>query len=232
MSVVRGYGLNGKSIFANVSKLMGTFCSFTVDKTDSAGLGIKSLKSNGYIESVFMHTTQTPGVVNGVTNPNPESGYAQVTFTNNFNKFLCGFSGQIVPVTSPTTSSLTAGHVYVITVLGTTTTAQWQTAGLPKGFTPAVGMSFVAAATASIAGTGKVGIPGVAPAMSMALVGDPNTMIASSAVAQFSGAKAMVQFLAATSASDTTLIPTAPADGTVVSMMFIHDGSSVTIDGL
>jgi hypothetical protein len=232
MSVARGFGLNGKSIYVNVAKPIVVNLNFIVDHTNGNGLGIRSLKSNGYVESVFMNTSVTPGVINGVTNPNPIAGYAQITFKNNFNYYLGGFSGQIVPLTSTSTTSLTTGHVYVITTLGNTTLAQWQTAGLPPGYTPAVGQAFVAIATASIGGTGTVGIPGVAVSQVVTVVGDPNQEINNANISQYAGAKVIVQFSGATSSSVTTLAPTAPADGTVVGMTFNFDGSSVTIDGI
>jgi hypothetical protein len=57
MSVARGFGLNGKSIYANVCKPEIVFANFTVDATNGNGLGIRSLKSNGYIEHVYMNST-------------------------------------------------------------------------------------------------------------------------------------------------------------------------------
>ncbi len=259
MSVPRGFGLNGKSLYTNVAQPKEVWCNFVVDSTNGNGLGIRSLKSNGYIEYVFMHTSATPGVsANGVTNPNPASGYAWVKFKNNFNYYLGGFSGQIVPTTSNTTASTTAGNVYMITVLGTTTLAQWQAAGLPQGLTPTVGQSFVATATGAIGGTGKVGIPGVPVAPIVSVIGDPNQSIANANVSQNAGASIIVQFAApiitmnsytpaGTNSSATppiftgtpavltgtsTYAATAPTDGSVVGMQFCFDGSSVTIDGI
>lgn len=232
MSVVRGFGLNGKSIYTNVCKPIVVNLNFIVDSTNANGLGIRSLKSNGYVESVFMHTTQTPAVVNGVTNPNPANGYALVTFKNNFNYYLGGFSGQIVPLVSTSTTSTTTGNPYVITSLGTTTAAQWQAAGLPAQFTAAVGSAFIARATGAIGGTGTVGLPGVQVAPIVSVVGDPNMEINSSNIAKLAGAEVLVQFAGPTAAGNTALIATAPADGSVVGMVFNFDGSSVTIDGL
>lgn len=232
MSVARGYGLNGKSIYTNVTKPIQVWCNFIVDAANGNGLGIRSLKSNGYVESVFMNTSQTPGVVVGFTNPNPVAGYALIRFKNNFNYYLGGFSGQIVPTTSNTTTALTTGHVYVITVVGTTTQAQWQSVGLLPGLTPTVGQSFIATATTSITGTGKVGLAGIPTTQVVTVVGDPNQSISNSNVAKNAGAQILVQFAAATNSGTTTLVAAAPADNTVVGMQFNFDGSSVTIDGL
>ena len=153
MSVARGFGLNGKSYYTNVVKPCDVNVNFVVDHTNGNGLGVRSVKSNGYVEAVFMNTTATPGVIAGITNPNPAAGYAMVIFKNNFNIYLGGFSGQITPLTSTSTTSVTTGSVYVITTLGTTTLAQWQAAGLPQGLTPTVGQAFVAIKTGSIGGT-------------------------------------------------------------------------------
>ena len=232
MSQARGFGLNGKSIYQNVTKPMTVWCNFIVDSTNGNGFGVRSVKSNGYIESLFMHTSATPGVINGRTNPNPLAGFAVVTFTNNFNHYLGGFSGQIVPLTAPTTTALTSGHPYVITVLGNTTPAQWQAVGVPPGFVPAVGLAFVATATASIGGSGMVGVPGSPTTEVLTVVGNPDTTLNNLNIATNAGAELIVQFNAATAAGDTTLIPASPANGTVVALQFNFDGSSVTIDGL
>lgn len=232
MSVARGFGLNGKSVYMNVTMPKTVWCNFIVDHSNGNGWGVRSVKSNGYIEAVFMNTSATPGKQNALTNPNPIAGFAVVTFKNNFNYYLGGFSGQIVPLTSTSTTSLTSGHVYVITSLGTTTAAQWQTAGLAPGFIPAVGSTFVAAATASLSGSGTVGVPGVPTTVALTVVGDPNQMINNANIAANAGAQIVVQFNAATNSGTTTLVAAAPADGTVVSMQFNFDGSSVSIDGL
>jgi len=57
MSVARGFGLNGKSIYMNVCKPQIVQCNFIVDSTNGNGLGLRSLKSNGYIQNVFMNTS-------------------------------------------------------------------------------------------------------------------------------------------------------------------------------
>ena len=57
MSVARGFGLNGKSIYGNICKPLFVFANFIVDSTNGNGLGVRSVKGNGYIESVFMNTS-------------------------------------------------------------------------------------------------------------------------------------------------------------------------------
>lgn len=244
MAVARGFGLNGKSFYTNVAKPMCVWSNFIVDSTNGNGWGVRSVKSNGYIEAVFMNTSSTPGTQGILLNPNPQAGYAVIRFRQGFNYYLGGFDGQIIPLTSTSTTSLTKGNVYVITSIGTTTLAQWQTAGLAMGLTPtsatagtspvtvSVGMTFVAAATASLSGTGTVGIPGIGTTQKVTVVGDPNQTISNSNIASNAGAQIVVQFEAATSSSVTTLIAAAPANGTVINLQFNFDGSTVTIDGL
>ncbi len=236
MSQPRGFGLNGKSIYENVAKPMVVNLNFVVDSTNANGLGIRSLKSNGYVRNVFMHTTQTPGSHDGYTNPNPAAGLVLVQFENNFNYYLGGFSGFVSPTVNATTavtSGLTIGDAYIITVLGTTTLAEWQAIGLPVGLTPTVGQSFIAIATGTGGShTGKVGTPSVSGITSLEVIGDANQSIANSAIGANGGAWVLLQTLSSTSSSVTTSIATAPADGSVLGMCFRFDGSSVTIDGI
>ena len=231
MSVARGFGLNGKSIYMNVCKPQIVECNFVVDSANGNGLGIRSLKSNGYIENVFMHTSATPGSNNGHLNPNPAVGLALVQFKNNFNYYLGGFSGFVSPVGS-SGASTTAHAATIITSLGTATLAQWQAVGLPAGLTPSVGMSFVATASGTVGGSATVAGPSVSGITSFEVVGDPNQSLNNSNIASNAGAYVLVQLLGATSSSVTTLIPTAPANGSVLGMSFWFDGSTVTIDGL
>jgi len=127
-------------------------CSFIVDAANGNGFGIRSLKNSGRIKSVYMHTSSTPSA----NNPQPAAGVIVVTLQDNYNAYLGGYAGFVSPLSGSTiTSGLTVGAAYVIVSLGSSTAAQWQTAGLPAQLTPAVGVSFIAAAT-SIAGGGAV----------------------------------------------------------------------------
>ncbi len=231
MSTPRGFGQNGQALYTNVTKPITVNLSFVVTATN--GLGVTSLKSNGVVEAVFMHTSTTPtSSPGGILNPNPPVGYAQVRLKNNFNTFLGANAVAAAPTTSNSTTSTTANTVYVITALGTTTLAQWLAAGLPPGFAPAVGAAFVAKATGAIGGTGTVGLPGVQTASLVSVVGAPVATINNYAIRPNAGASLLLQFAAPTSSSVTTLVAANPADGTVVSAQLYFDGSSVTIDGL
>ncbi len=225
MAVQRGYGLNGKSCYQNVAKPMSTWLNFTV--TPSNGLGVTSVLSNGYVEYVFMHTSTTPTSANGHLNPNPSNGFAVISIKNNaFNSFL-GVRGTVVaPATSTSTTSTTANSPFVITSLGTATTAQWQAVGLPAGMTPTVGQSFVATASASIGGSATVGVPGVSNVGAISIVGNPTVMAGNSNIAVNSGAQIMLMF------QDFAGAAVAPTTGSIVRLELVYDGSSVTIDGL
>lgn len=229
MSAVRGFGLNGKSIYENVSKPQVVNVQWTVTATN--GLGVTSVKSNGYVRNVFMHTSTTPTSNDGYTNPNPASGYALIQFTNNFNYYLNGPVTMQVPTTGSTkidNSALTAGDAYIISTLGDAPLATWQGVGVPPGITPAVGVSFIATAVGAGSNvyTSRVSTPASQAVIGAFVVGNPGVMLSSSSVAQYGGAWLLLQF------QDASFAATAPTAGTVVRASFKYDGSSVTIDGI
>lgn len=235
MSVARGFGLNGKSFYTNVVTPREVSMQFTVTPTN--GLGITSLKSNGYVENVFMHTSTTPTANNGFTNPNPANGYGIIQLKQNFN-YLLGISAcSIAPPAATSTkidnSALTVGQVYTISTLGNSTEAVWHAVGVPAGITPAVGVSFSALTVGAGANssTSRVMIPGVSGISSIELIGNSNVNVSTS-IASYAGQWILIQFMGATSSSVTTNIPTAPLTASVISLSLLFDGSSVTIDGL
>lgn len=220
--------MNAGHFYSNIAKPVDINLNFIVDSTNGNGLGIRSLKSNGYVKNVYMATSASPAV----GSPNPQAGYALIQLAGNYNVYIGGFSGQVIPLASTGLTSTTATHPYVITSLGTTTLAQWQAAGVPLGFVPAVGLSFIAKASGAIGGTATVGAPGVPSTTVVSVVGDPNKTIANSNSSANSGMQLLIQFSAATNSSTTTLIAAAPADGTVIGMTIRLDASSTTVDGL
>lgn len=122
MSVQRGYP-NGGNFYSNIVKPIKIDCNFVVDSTNGNGLGIRSLKSNGYVRNVFMNTSATPGSNDGMLNPNPAAGIAMIQLKNNYNTYLGGFSGFVSPVAGSNisisgSSVLTKGNPYVITAVG------------------------------------------------------------------------------------------------------------------
>lgn len=207
-------------------------CKFTVDAANANGLGISALKGPG-IKNVFMHTSAP---LAGSGNPNPAAGTIIVQFQDTYFKsfassasFRTPLSGTDLVVTSAG-AALTVGVPYVITVLGTTTTAQWHTLGVPTGIIPAVGVPFIALATGVGAGTGMVqtakstgtGIDHIEA------LGDPNLTIvgqsSSSNSYAFSGSQPIPYLIFNTNLS---LVKTQPADGTIITMQFLLSNSSL-----
>ncbi len=229
MPTARGFGLNGKSIYENVAKPSIINAQWTV--TPSNGLGITSLKSNGYIRNVFMYTSTTPAANDGYTNPNPAAGFALVQFNNNFNVYLNGMAQFIAPNTGSIkvdNTAMTIGQAYVITTLGDATAAQWLTLGVPPGITPAVGVSFIAIATTAgtaNTSTSRVSTPTSSGIVGAEVVGSPATMIASSNIATNGGAWMLMQFMGVSIAGSTPTLTMAPytPTGTVAAPVFTGD---------
>lgn len=199
MSVARGFGLNGKSLYSNIAKPCDINMQFTVASAN--GLGVTSVKSNGYVRNVFMHTSGAPTSNNGYLNPNPAAGYALVQLNNNFNYYINSVAGMIGSTQTSTkidNSALTVGQPYVITILGNATAAQWLAIGVPAGVTPAVGVSFIALTVGAGANTStsRVQLPVASGISGIEVVGDPNKSIANSNLALNGGAWLMLQFLA------------------------------------
>lgn len=249
MSQPRGFGLNGKSFYTNVSKPMDVNVQFTVTPTN--GLGVTSVKSNGYVRNVFMHTSTTPTANNGYTNPNPANGYFAVQFNNNFNYYLsnmwsvqCPGSGNDVKIDN---SAMTAGIVYIITTLGDATLAKWQAIGLPAGVTPAVGVSFVATAVGAGSNvlTSRVQVAASPNIYGVELVGNPGVMLSSSNIATNGGAWVYGRFVAptltgsalGTHTHDLLLKDAAVADGATTrvnagtNLLGANTGSNITVAG-
>lgn len=215
--------------YQNLVKPIDINLNFIVDSANGNGLGIRSLKSNGYVKNVFMNTSAP---LAGSGNPNPQAGYAIVQLAGNFNRYVGGFSGIAAGLASSNLTSTTTGHVYVITSLGSTTAAQFAAAGVPAGFTPAVGLAFTAKQTASLGGSGTLGAPGASANIAVSIVGDPNQSLNNGNVGSNGGGQIIVQFLAATNSSTTTPVAAAPADSSIIALMIRLDGSSVNVDGL
>lgn len=209
--------MNAGHYYANLAKPIEISLNFIVDSANGNGLGIRSLKSNGYVKNVFMHTS---AVLAGSGNPNPAVTYAVIQLAGNFNRYIGGYQGIALTLASSNLTSTTAGNAYVITSIGTTTLAQFQAAGLPKGLIPAVGQSFIAIATGAIGGTGTVGAPGAVSTLTSTVVGDPNLTLSNSNSAANGGGQIIVQF------SGT------PPDNAVIALSIKLDGSSVNVDGL
>lgn len=190
--------------------------NFVVDATNGNGLGIRNLKGSPLVSAVYMHTSATAAA----GNPNPLVGFVIVQLAESFQGYITGFTGNVSPLSGSAvlvTAGLTLHQPYVITTVGTTTASQWQTLGLPANTVPAVGVSFVAITASAGVGTGAVMTPSVSGIGAVEVVGDPNTTVNPLT----GGGYFIVQLLGATSSSVTTVIPTAPAAGTVIGMRMV-----------
>lgn len=209
MSLARG-GNNAGHYYSNIVKPYCLNLAWTVTPTN--GLGITSLKSNGWVQNVFMHTSTTPTANGGMTNPNPLAGYALIQMKQNFNYYLGAFA-EVQPPASGSdvkidNSALVVGQPYIITTLGNATTAKWQAIGVPVGVTPAVGVSFIALTDGSTGNTltSRVQVPSVSGTSVVEVIGNPNVSISNS-IASYSGQFLMLQFLSP-SGSGTISAPT------------------------
>ena len=217
---------NGKSIYIPHVKPVLLDCNFIVDSANGNGLGVRSLKGP-MIANVFMHTTATPAA----GSPNPADGYIVVQLQDNYNRYLSGFSGFGSPLSGSAlavnAAALTAHVAYVITSLGTSTTADWHALGVPAGVTPAVGVAFIAAATGAGSGSGTVMLSASSAIAHVEVIGDPSLSIGpdQTAIGQTGGAQFVLQCLNGSNAV------TAPTDGTVISLSFYLNDSSVTVQG-
>lgn len=196
-------------------------CNFIVDSTNGNGLGLRSLKGEG-IKSAFMHTT-APLVGSG--NPNPQSGQIMVQLSDNYNRYLSGFSGQIGTLGASSTS-VTSGVGSVITVLGTASLAQWQAKGLPVGVTPAVGVAFIPTATGLIGGSAQAA-PTSATGSNIdhiEVLGNPNLTLSLSQSSINGGGIIIMNCLKAQALQ-------APNDGSVIGLNFYLSNSGNTVKG-
>jgi hypothetical protein len=164
------------------------------------------------------------------------AGIYQINLIDSYNKFL----GMDYTIASPNSGSsilvasagTTSGTTYVITILGTTTTAGWQTLGLPVGITPAVGVAFKATATTTATGTGAVQVQAAAGSTlaSLEVLGDPTTTINVTGIGA-ANPYIILQTLAATASGTTTLVATDPASGSSLYLdIYLSDASNSAKD--
>src|ERR1017187_4244586 len=154
-------------------------CNFVVDSTNGNGLGIRSLKGPA-VQAVYMHTSATPAA----GNPNPAAGTIIIQLADRYNRSLSGFNSVVSPVSGTPLTATTAGTPAIIVSLGTATPAQsladFRAVGLPLGLTPAVGLSFIPTASATIGHSAAVEVTAALGSniATIETVGDPNLSIA------------------------------------------------------
>lgn len=138
--------------------------------------------------------------------------------------FVSGTGATTALTYSAAVAGLATGFTFAQTV-SDTNLADWQAVGVPTGVTPAVGVSFVAKATGAGGSTGLVHAVGVSGITCAEVIGDPNLSIAPQPQGGSPnvGGWILMQFLGATNSSTTTLIPKAPASGSVAGCSFNVD---------
>lgn len=188
---------------------------FTIS-TGSATAGSVWTDGSGNLYTVS--TTLSSGTVlktSGYQAPSPAAG----TLT-----FVSGTGSSTALTYSAAVAGLATGFTFAQTV-SDTNLADWQGVGVPLGVTPVANLGFVAKATGSGASTGTVYAAGISGITSIEVIGDPNQSLAPQPQggSAHSGGWILVQFLAPTSTSTTTLIPTAPTNNSTVGMSFYVD---------
>lgn len=188
---------------------------FTIS-TGSATAG--SVWTDGSGNLYVVATTLSSGTVlktNGTNAPSPAAG----TLT-----FVSGTGASTALTYSAAVAGLATGFTFAQTV-SDTNLGDWQGVGLPAGLTPAVGQSFIATATGSGASTGTVKAAGISGITSIEVLGDPSASFSPmpQGLSAHPGGWLLVQLLAPTNTTTTTLIPTAPTAGTVVGLNFYVD---------
>lgn len=230
----RNFSSGGKMYSMHVMPVL-LDCNFVVDSSNGNGLGIRSLKGPT-IQNVFMHTSASPGQGNSnpatpnvaVINPNPAAGTIVIQLQDNYNRSMSGFDSRVSPVSGSPLTATVANTAYIIVSLGTATAAQWQAVGLPKGISPAVGVSFIASASATIGGSAAVEIAAAAGSgvMSIETLGDPNLSVnPDPSQNQGFGAQIILQCRNASGAI------AAPADGSVISIAMLLNNSGEKVQG-
>lgn len=206
-------------------------CNFVIDADNTNGLGIRSLKGPG-VANVYGHTSATPAA----GNPNPPAGYFIIELEDNYYRSFGGFSG-FVTATSGTpilvaSAGVTAELVYIITDVGTTTQAGWESLGLPHGVQAAVGVAFVATATATATGTGVVQVPNVngSGITHVEAVGNGNLSLGPVGLGH-ANPYLIIRTMGPTNSSTTTPIAKAPAEESVMSVAMYLSNSSVLVQG-
>ncbi len=157
-------------------------------------------------------------------------GQYRIQLQDNYSKLLQFKATMQSPVTGAAVAAtaLTPALVYQIVTMGTTTQANWVTAGLPTGVTAAVGVTFLAAATSSGTGTAKVlGASGITAVEILSSNINMLKNAPANGIPINEGGFIDFQCLGATDASTTTLIAKDPADGSKILFEVVLSNSSI-----
>lgn len=242
-----GAGPTGTATIAPVADTAGSLASTWFRLYDAygntfiiwfavAGVGSAPIGVSGTLVQVSIASGATAAQVGAalvlVINNLPSGVSGVFSFTSSGTTTVTAVSTKAgIPLPGvPADGLIPTGFTFALTKFGTNQ-LDWNSVGLPSGVAPAVGASFVATAVGYATGggsTGTVKTVGISGISAVEVIGDvnlslfPQPMNGSPNV----GGWILVQFLAPTSSSVTTLIPTAPATSSIVKMNFLLEQAS------
>lgn len=256
-----GHGSLGTATIAPVADVSGSLAStwfslydaygntfiiwFSVSGVGAAPKGVagtlvqQSISTNDTAATIGAALVVTIQNLLAATTLNPSAPAGIFSFTASGTTTVTVVSTQTNPYQplagKPMDGLIPTGFTFAVTKFKTNI-KNWQDVGLPAGITPSLGASFIATAVGDATGgtsTGLVIAPGVSGITSLEVIGDPNQSLSPIPMggSPNTGGWVMVQFLAATSSSVTTMIPTAPAAGSTVGMSFVVEAGSIRISG-
>ncbi len=198
---------------------------FSVSGVGSAPVGVSGILVQQSI--VTGDSAATIGTDLAVTIAALPSGISGVfSFTATGTTTVTATSTTSTPVAgTPADGAIATGFTFA-TTKSTTNLSDWQHVGVPKGVVPAVGVSFVATATGYTTGgasSGTVKAIGVSGIQTVEMIGDPNLSLGPIPMggSPNTGGWLLGQFLSPTPNTthyDSPMIPTAPADNSIVKM--------------
>lgn len=208
---------------------------FSVDGVGSAPQGVSGTLVQQSIAAGS--TAGTIGTALVLTIQNLASGISgQASFTASGTTTVTVTSTKLAPLPgAPADGAIATGFTFAQTI-SNSNLKNWQTVGVPKGVTPAPGVSFIAAAAGQSSGggsTGTVSALGVSGVSRVELLGNTSLSLAPGPMGGSPnvGGYILLQYLKPTNASVTTVIPGAPTDGSTVLLSFYVEQSSVMISG-
>lgn len=219
----RNWSSGGKVYSMHTSPVL-IDCNFVVDNTQTTG--ISSLKGPTVASVLMNSVAATPSMVIA-------AGTILVKLQDAYNRVFAGISGQVISPGSGSSlkidnAALTIGVAYQITTVGNATAAQLQAVGMPRGMTPAVGVSFIATST-GIAGnvlTTRVQAAASSNICQIELAADPSlTCSPNPSANQGYGAYLILQ------CRDYAGALVAPTAGSKISLEMYFSNSSVTTQG-
>lgn len=154
-------------------------------------------------------------------------GVYKIKLVDNYKTYIGSQFNMLSGITGASVAggSFVATTLYQIITLGTTTQAQWVTAGFDADYTAAVGSVFVA--TAVGAGTGTVKALTASNITNVEVAQVQSSLLVNLNSAQGKGSSIIVQTLGATDATTTTVIPLNPLTGSQMSFKIWFRDSSV-----